>query len=495
MKGTIMKDMTSNRKKRYLWVDAEANCSRLRDRQAVRRLVENSAAAGIDVLAVDVKPLSGEVLYRSGTAPRLGAVRGELYPEDFDLLAVSVEEGHKKGLEVHAAMNVFSEGHREWMRGPAFEHPEWQSISCEIEGKVTFKDGSAMILGFINPTVEVDMPAVYNIKFGRHIRPGRFYTSVVVEDGRAVQVINGDKKISIPRYGCVLTAPAGGALDMVSVGDAMDVSSEAVYRMSAKSEIFSWGVFVNPIGPAREYELKIIEEIAGGYEIDGIVLDRMRYANVHNDFSDLSKRSFEEWLGKGEIAWPEDVILFSKESPKHYSEGRYFKEWLEWRAWQIKAFAADAVDTARKTRNGIRVGVYAGSWYESYYDVGVNWGSTEFNPGYAWMSDGYSRTGYAELFDFICTGCYYATPTKEEARASGNTEGATVEAASQLSKRAIGDASEVIGSLYLKEYEGNPKDFVSAMKVAWKETDGFMLFDLVYLDEYDWWRLVEKAAE
>ena len=385
----------SSRKKKLLWLDAEANCRRLSTRADVALVLDKAKAAGIDVVIVDVKPLAGEVLYLSEYAPRLGEVNGFAYPKSFDLLEAAIEEGRSRGIQVHAGINVFSEGHREWGRGPAYRHPEWQAISYEADG----------------------------------------------------------------------------------------------FKRSEESGIFSFGIFVNPIGPAREYELKIVREIVSKYEIDGITFDRMRYPNLYADFSETSRDSFEAWLGQGAIIWPDDVFLIGDHTPK---QGRYYKQWLEWRAWQIKGFAQEAVGLIRSIKPRLTIGNYVGSWYESYFDVGVNWASEKFHAGYDWMTPQYNQTGIAELFDYLCTGCYYPTPTIAEARAAGRSEGATVEAAARLSCRVVNEACPVYASLYLKDYAGKPEDFRRAIQAALGNSQGVMLFDLIYLEQYDWWRLMEE---
>lgn len=388
---------------RILWCDAEANCQRMADREGVAQIVQKAKRARINTVVVDVKPLIGEVLYNSSIAPRLSGVKDFAYPPDFDLLQAMVEEGHAAGLKIHANINVFSEGHRQFLQGPGFGKPDWQ---------------------------------------------------VVIQEA--------------------------------------DESGNPSFLPMAHAKVASFGLFVNPIGPARQYELDIVREIMEGYEVDGIVFDRMRYPNLYGDFSDLSRERFTSWLGEGEIVWPDDVFRVTGNPDAPTIEGKHYRDWLEWRAQQITDFAGDAAALSRSIRPEAKVSVYVGSWYEGYYQEGVNWGSTEYHAGCSWMTPTYNRTGYAEVFDFICTGCYYPIATREEARALGRPEGATVEAACEQSRRAIMDAAPVYGSLYLRDYNGNPEGFERAIRSALDNSDGVMLFDLVYLEDYEWWPLLES---
>ena len=56
--------------RRIVWCDAEANFQNLNNQDAVEKLIKNAARCNIDTLIIDIKPLAGEVLYKSKIAPR-----------------------------------------------------------------------------------------------------------------------------------------------------------------------------------------------------------------------------------------------------------------------------------------------------------------------------------------------------------------------------------------------------------------------------------------
>src|SRR5204862_7213179 len=98
---------------RVLWIDATANLDRLRSRQAVAAVLDRCRTARINTVVVEVKPLSGQVLYHSRIAPRLTEWRGKPYPA-FDLLEAMAEGGPRRGLKIHPASDGFSQRHMQF---------------------------------------------------------------------------------------------------------------------------------------------------------------------------------------------------------------------------------------------------------------------------------------------------------------------------------------------------------------------------------------------
>src|SRR5689334_21288935 len=82
---------------RVLWMDGSANLERLSSQAGVAAVMEKCRKARINTVVVDVKPLSGLVMYRSSVAPRVKEWRGVTYPENYDLLKTVVDEAHARG--------------------------------------------------------------------------------------------------------------------------------------------------------------------------------------------------------------------------------------------------------------------------------------------------------------------------------------------------------------------------------------------------------------
>ena len=309
-----------------MWIDATANFSRFQNADTIDYYLEKIKSLGFTHAIVDVRPITGEVLYDSEIAPRLEQWNGTTRA-DFDYLGRFIETGHKLGLEIHASLNVFCAGHNYFDRGIVYdEHPEWASMVYDPEKGIV-------------PITEM-------------------------------------KK--------------------------------------------DYGAMVNPVNEEyQDYILSILVELVKKYpQLDGIMLDRVRYDGIRADFSDLSRKKFEEYIGAKVENFPQDLLSWEKGDGDRYVPvlGKLSKKWIEWRTKTIYDFMARAREVVKSANPNVSFGTYTGAWYPSYYEVGVNFASKTYDPSleYDWATPEYKNYGYAELIDLYATGNYYTDITLEE---------------------------------------------------------------------------------
>lgn len=536
---------------RIIWIDGTANVYRtehalpggvdlLKDntstRAGVARIVQRCKAANINTLVVDVKPLAGQVLYNSKLSPHMKEWKGHPIPE-FDVLAAFIAEGHKAGLQVDASVNILSEGHKYFSVGPAYEHPEWQSVVYQINRGLVSPDGSRLpiraanepadplaaqllsddhaILGSEPTSGMVGLDTIDNGDSSRGYQSefGKQANVIMDVDNRVTGVVDsallGDDPLAAPEAGHMIVATRPTDRDWIShnvhFGDKMrlDMRTERSRIADAPSEKIA--CFVNPLIPeVRKYELDMVREIVSSYDIDGFVLDRCRYSNIYNDFSDVTRDAFVHWLqqhpahaSRGQHdrlnRFPEDIFTFSTAPGEPIVEGPLFKQWLEFRSHTIHDFVADVAQIVRTVKPKAALGTYVGSWYPKYYEVGVNWGSPRTPLKFSWFTPDYAETGYAEYFDWICTGCYYKVATRDDARADGLSEYSTVEYAAELSNTAVASGTFVYGGVYVLDYPEKPDVFVRSLDAAARKTQGWMIFDISQVDAANWWSFITGA--
>ncbi len=535
---------------RLIWIDGTANIFRSHKqngnvtytdytttREGVAKIVAQCKAAHINTLVVDVKPLAGQVLYASKLAPHMTEWQKKPV-RDSDVLAAFIEEGHKAGLQVDASVNVLSEGHKYYSVGPAYQHTDWQSVVYTVDRGLMAPNGARLNVRVSGEPADPDAPQLLrddtallasepvsgmvgleSTDAGKggadaSIALGKQTNLILDSSNKVTGVVDsallGDDPLTAPESGHMVTASRLTDRDWISknvhVGDRLRLDLRTDRKLIADAPSEKIACFVNPLHPdARKYEMDMIREIVTNYNIDGIVLDRCRYSNLYNDFSDRTRDAFVRWLEQHQAhassrrqhdklnRFPEDIFAFAQTPGDPIIKGPLFKPWLEFRAQTIHDFVADVAQIVHSIKPGIAMGTYVGSWYPKYYEVGVNWGSSRTPLRFSWFTSDYPQTGYAEYFDWICTGCYYKTATKEDARADGQSEYGTVEYAAELSNTAVASGAFVYGGIYVLDYPGKPGVFAKALDAAARQTQGWMVFDISQVDDYNYWPVIEKA--
>jgi uncharacterized lipoprotein YddW (UPF0748 family) len=487
---------------RILWVDGTANLPRITNRAGVAEIVRHAQDANLNMIVVDVKPISGQVLYASAIAQRMTSWRGVTYPE-FDVLQAFIEEAHKVGIEVVASLNVLSEGHKMYGVGMAYQKREWQSVVMTIQRSLCAPDGARLRVRAPDDPEEAGTTLVQgqDTVIEATSPAGEALAVVLEHTGRVAGMVDpallGDVPLTAPDEGRLLVLRndvRNWATSHVRAGDLcrFEAATRLVPVVEAPGERVA--AFVNPLhAEVRNRQLALIREIVERYDVDGIALDRCRYASIFADFSPIMRNAFERWLGRFIERWPDDVLSAAVMPGEPVRRGRYFRQWLEFRARVIRDLVRDIRQTIHQVKPSVHLGAYVGSWFSEYYGVGVNWASERYPVSYPWASPEYNESGYAEHLDWLTTGCYYGIPTREQARAQGKREGATVETAAILSTRVTANAVPVAAGLYAANYADRPADFGTAVDIAVRRSSGVMLFDTSHLFDYGWWPTVAKA--
>lgn len=402
----------------YLWIDAEANFARFNSPDSIDFYLDKAKAVGFTHVIVDVRPITGEVLYDSKIAPRLSEWNGKKAAK-FDYLGRFIQRGHEKGLGVLASMNVFCAGHNYFDRGVVYSsNPEW--------------------------------------------------ASVVYSPDRGIVPITAEKH--------------------------------------------KYGAMANPSDEAyQDYIISIMKELAGKYpSLDGLVTDRVRYDGITADFSDESKKQFEQFIHSDSVKWPDDVFKWTKkpDGKPEMVRGKYFKQWIEWRATVIAKFMERARKAVKEVNPKLDFDTYTGAWYPSYYEVGVNFASPSYDPAkdFDWATPSYKSTGYIENIDTYFTGNYYTDVTiSDYMKTNKLVKNETDLVARQGSwycvegscrkLRGILGGHPFIGGVLADQFYSNPPKLSEAVAENLKESDGLMLFDIVHLIKKDLWKYVADGIK
>ncbi|MEK4004699.1 family 10 glycosylhydrolase [Paenibacillus sp. FSL H3-0333] len=106
--------------------------------------------------------------------------------------------------------------------------------------------------------------------------------------------------------------------------------------------------FVNPIHhEVQQYERSIIQEVIENYDVDGVVLDWIRFDNYNMDVSDYTVAKYQAQFGYSPLS-----IDFDTDSPQR-------QQWNEWRTEQIGQYVGDIREDISESANpDVQLGVY-----------------------------------------------------------------------------------------------------------------------------------------
>lgn len=487
---------------RIMWIDATANIDRYNTDEKIVQLVGEIASAGFNTIALDVKPISGHVLYPSKIAPKLTEWKGKFLPIDFDPVAVFVRECKKQGISLLFSMNAFSEGHTLMHVGPGYEHPDWQTVLYDTKGVVVLDGERFPLSDKRNAAPSPD--AITYVDSASALPTLDANTVVAVADwprDAFVAVVDGaqpEAKIPpIPNRGYALVGVGAGAEFLrkhAAIGKKSVFDTDPVFLRIGEQEP-QVPLIVNPNNPeVLERALAVVRELATLYPADGYLYDdRFRYAGMNADFSAWTQALFEHYVGR-KLNWPDDVFKFTITPgfTRGIAPGPYYDTWMSWRAMQMRNYLEQVHNVVHQVRPDAAVGLYVGSWYGEYPAYGVNVASPDLHSGFWFATPEYRLTGIAPLLDVLICGAYYPTPTIHEGLSTGAGVGNTVEAAGMLTTRIARDQCWTYTGIMLSQYKDDPDRLARALQAACGSSQGIMVFDISH-DAEGMWPTFTKA--
>lgn len=481
---------------RIMWIDGTANLDKVSSDAKVRELVARIKSVGFNTIVFDVKPIVGYTLYPSKLTDKLEKWRELTLPKDFDPLEAMVRDCRAAGLAIYASMNVFSEGHRFTKTGPGYDKPELQTVQYIAQPRVTSAIDPSDTWPIQKPQ-PTDIPNPETIyEFDRlpiwDSQDRSRYGCIVDPKGKVLEVLSTSKMPTRLPEGAVLYSANGPAGEWLSKygqkGMRLKLTSKTQLSPIAENQT-QWPLMMNPHRPEnQERALAFVKEILGHYQVDGILFDdRLRFGALNADFSEYTRKLFEKYVGQS-VNWPEDVYTttFTPALKQGIRPGKWFDAWLVWRAQTVKDWIEKAREVVDHTRQGAQLGVYAGSWYGDYPQFGNNYASAQLQAGFAFLTNAYRKTGFANSLDFLITGCYYKVGTIVEAMEKGLPTGPTVEAAGQLTNRVAREQCWAIAGIKLDDFYGDLSGLQNALQGACASTQGVMVFDYSHkFDEFE----------
>lgn len=387
-------DFTINGKPKYIWLDAEANFKRFATKDSITYYLDKAKETGFNQIVVDVRPIQGEALYRSGILHPMVEYNGYRVERDWDYLQFFIEEARKREMKVTVSTTIFPAGKPDNRTGLVYRDVTWQDKTC--------------------------------IEYTR--------------DRGMIDIKDDKKKVA---------------------------------------------AFLNPVLPeVQDYCLSFIKEIVSKYDVDAYALDYCRFAGAESDFSEASRLAFEEYIGEKLTDFPADIFTWNDDGTKN--EGKYYKQWWEFRSMIIHDFVKKAKEEIKRIKPHIELEYWAASWYGALYENGQNWASKDYDPSadYEWASPNYKNTGFAEHLDTFLCGTYLEI-------VYGMDEPESIEYGLARARNLVRDKCSMYGTIYALNYN----DIEDATYVCLTQSEGLMVFDIVQVIEYNLWDSIKKGID
>ena len=142
-----------------LWIDAEANFSRLRTQANIKRYLDLAEEAGFNAIVVDVKPVQGDVLYDSDLFPHCTTLGGvTLANRGFDYLQFFIDQARERGMRISVSTTIMTLGQPRTQSGPGYTDPYWDDKFC-VEylptglQDIRDTDDYGNVFAFLNPVL------------------------------------------------------------------------------------------------------------------------------------------------------------------------------------------------------------------------------------------------------------------------------------------------------------------------------------------------------
>lgn len=153
-----------------LWFDAEANFKRFATQDSIRYYLDRTVESGFNHIVVDVRPISGHVLYKSDFLPQLTVMGADTVARDWDYLECFLDEARVRNLRVTVSTMLFPAGFTTSRQGVAYTDPKLQGRTClqyKPEGMVDIKDDPTKVAAFLNPVLPENQE--YALRFVREL--------------------------------------------------------------------------------------------------------------------------------------------------------------------------------------------------------------------------------------------------------------------------------------------------------------------------------------
>lgn len=144
-------------KPKMLWFDSEANFKRFSSKDCISYYLDKVKDVGFNEIVVDVRPVQGDVLYKSDFLTPLSSFGdGYVLNRDWDYLDFFIQEARKRGLKITVSASILPAGLVNTQSGPGYRDSSWNdllTVGYTSDGLKSMKDMDYIGL-FLSPHLQ-----------------------------------------------------------------------------------------------------------------------------------------------------------------------------------------------------------------------------------------------------------------------------------------------------------------------------------------------------
>ncbi|MDZ7373557.1 MAG: hypothetical protein ONB23_06245 [candidate division KSB1 bacterium] len=256
----------------------------------------------------------------------------------------------------------------------------------------------------------------------------------------------------------------------------------------------AWVRFSPAIPEVRQAELSFLDAVLSRPECEGAWLVGAEFPDVWSDVGPRAREGFQDWLGAEVRTWPADVCV--RDSTGVLRPGKWFPQWILWRAMVIRDFVARAEEAVASRHPGKWLGIVVGGWLPRGFQEGVNWAQPGYDHRNRWLVAGYGQSSLATVGTRLGIGLFFAAVSEKEAKrvvaipeeASFDPGWLSVEGCVRRAKGALTAESweRTWAVVHLGHYQGDWKKARRALRSA-RSFAGVVLLDATQLSAERWW--------
>lgn len=256
----------------------------------------------------------------------------------------------------------------------------------------------------------------------------------------------------------------------------------------------------------REYTADLCAQVVRKYmhhkSFRGVSLDYYRYSNAATRYNADGSLEDLGWYGYGPNILKEFTSMMGI-TPNNENDfinqyggpGELFAEWLYFRSMCVAEGIRLVSKRCKEVYPECEMHLWASAHWDSRYQVGQNWATTDYIPTGSHYLKGYEKTGFADAIDVFSLGAYAANVyIAEDPSTPWSVENFVTTYHKYIPKNHHCKVWASVQS-YDKAYVQDPTKLRDAVLLCLQHTDGMSVFELCHVKNNNQWSTIKQGID